>query len=170
MQRIANAYLQLLNALKAASGAIIFAVFLLIVSDVLIRTAGFKPWQASSVLVEYGLLWFTMLAAPWLARHKAHVFIDAITQLLPASYQRVLAKFVYFSCALVSFVVFYYSLRLMIAAIVDGQIDVRAVDMPMWSLLAPIPLCFLLVGIEFVRFLLGYDSMYGTRADVKEGA
>ena len=84
MQRIANAYLQLLNALKAAAGAIIFAVFLLIVSDVLIRTAGFKPWQASSVLVEYGLLWFTMLAAPWLARHKAHVFIDAITQLLPA--------------------------------------------------------------------------------------
>ena len=63
-------------------------MFLLIVSDVLIRTVGLKPWLYSSVLVEYGLLWFTMLAAPWLARNKAHVFIDAITQLLPAAAQQ----------------------------------------------------------------------------------
>jgi C4-dicarboxylate transporter, DctQ subunit len=170
VQRIAAAHLQLLNVLKVLSGIIIFSVFLLTTSDVLIRTAGFKTWHASSVFVEYGLLWFTMLAAPWLARHKAHVFIDAVTQLLPPSSQRVLAIFVYFCCALVSFVFCYYSMRLVISSIVDGQIDVRAVDMPKWTLLAPIPLCFLLVGIEFVRFLLGYDSMYGRRSDAKEGA
>ena len=52
----------------------IFAVFVLIVSDVLIRLVGLKPWLYSSVLVEYGLLWFTMLATPWLARNKRHVF------------------------------------------------------------------------------------------------
>jgi TRAP-type C4-dicarboxylate transport system permease small subunit len=170
VHRIAAAHLQLLNVLKALSGAVIFAVFLLTTSDVLIRTAGFRTWHASSVLVEYGLLWFTMLAAPWLARQKAHVFIDAITQLLPPKYQNVLAKVVYAGCALVSFVFCYYSTRLLVSSIVDDQIDVRAVDMPMWTLLAPIPLCFLLVGIEFVRFLLGYDSMYGRRSDVKEGA
>jgi C4-dicarboxylate transporter DctQ subunit len=163
-------YLQFLTLLKALAGAVIFAVFLLIVSDVLIRTAGFKPWQPSSMLVEYGLLWFTMLAAPWLARHKAHVFIDAITQLLPAAIQRVLAKFVYICCTLISLVVVYFSTRLLISAIVENQIDIRAVDMPMWVLLAPIPPCFLLVAIEFLRFLLGFDSMYGSRSDVKEGA
>jgi C4-dicarboxylate transporter, DctQ subunit len=80
------------------------------------------------------------------------------------------AKFVYLTCLLASLVVFYYSLRLLIDAIVTGQIDIRAVDMPLWALLAPIPLCFLLVAIEFLRFLLGYDSMYGSRSDVKEGA
>jgi TRAP-type C4-dicarboxylate transport system permease small subunit len=170
MNRIAALYLQFLVLLKALSGVVIFAVFLLIVTDVLVRTAGFKPWQASSVLVEYGLLWFTMLAAPWLARHKAHVFIDAITQLLPAAVQQVLAKFVYLACVIASLVVCYYSLRLVITAIAEDQIDIRAVDMPLWSLIAPIPLCFLLVAIEFLRFLLGYDSMYGRRSDVKEGA
>jgi C4-dicarboxylate transporter, DctQ subunit len=156
--------------MKHLSGTVIFGAFLLIVTDVLVRTAGFRPWQASSVLVEYGLLWFTMLAAPWLARHKAHVFVDAVTQLLPEPVQRVVAKFVYLTCLLASLVVFYYSLRLLIDAIVTGQIDIRAVDMPLWALLAPIPLCFLLVAIEFLRFLLGYDSMYGSRSDVKEGA
>jgi C4-dicarboxylate transporter DctQ subunit len=131
---------------------------------------GLKPWLYSSVLVEYGLLWFTMLAAPWLARNKAHVFIDAITQMLPPAVQQVLAKFVYLVCVVMSFVVCYYSSSLFITAVAEGQIDTRAVDMPLWALYAPIPPCFLLVGIEFLRFLLGFDSMYGSRSDVKEGA
>jgi C4-dicarboxylate transporter, DctQ subunit len=156
--------------MKHLSGAVIFGVFVVIVVDVLVRTAGFRPWQASSVLVEYGLLWFTMLAAPWLARHKGHVFVDAITQLLPSAIQRMLAKFVYLSCTVACLVVFYYSLRLLGGAIAKGEIDIRAVDMPLWLLIVPIPVCFLLVAIEFLRFLLGFDSMYGTRSDVKEGA
>lgn len=170
MDRIADAYLQFITLLKTLSGVVIFGVFLLIVSDVLIRTVGLQPWLYDSVLVEYGLLWFTMLAAPWLARQKAHVFIDAITQLLPPTVQRVLAKFVYLVCVCTSLTISYYSLLLLIDAISGQQIDTRAVDMPLWTLLAPIPLCFLLVAIEFLRFLLGFDSMYGSRSDVKEGA
>jgi TRAP-type C4-dicarboxylate transport system permease small subunit len=170
MRRLAAMHAHLLDVLKALSGAVIFIVFLLIVSDVMIRLSGLKPWLYSSVLVEYGLLWFTMLAAPWLARNKAHVFIDAITQLLPEAAQRLLAKFVYLVCTVISLVVSYASLLLLITAITEGQIDTRAVDMPLWALLAPIPPCFLLVAIEFLRFLLGFDSMYGFRGDVKEGA
>jgi TRAP-type C4-dicarboxylate transport system permease small subunit len=170
MNRIADLHLQFITLLKNLSGVVIFGVFLLIVSDVLIRTVGLDPWLYSSVLVEYGLLWFTMLAAPWLARNKAHVFIDAVTQLLPPPVQQVLAKFVYLVCVCISLVIAYYSLDLTITAIAEGQIDTRAVDMPVWTLYAPIPLCFLLVAIEFMRFLLGFDSMYGTRSDVKEGA
>lgn len=170
MDRIADLYLRFLVLLKALSGVVIFGAFLLIVSDVLIRTAGFKPWLWSSVLVEYGLLWFTMLAAPWLTRNKGHVFIDAITQLLPGGARRILAKFVYLACFCVSVTVSYYSLRLLITSIREGQLDMRAVDTPLWALYAPIPLCFLLVAIEFLRFLLGFDSMYGSRSDVREGA
>jgi C4-dicarboxylate transporter, DctQ subunit len=170
LNHVANLYLRFIVLLKALAGVVIFAIFVLIVSDVLIRTAGFKPWIYSSVLVEYGLLWFTMLSAPWLARNKSHVFIDAITQMLPGAIQRVLAKFVYFACACICLLVCYYSARLLVTAIEQGQIDTRAVDMPMWSLLAPIPLCFLLVAVEFMRFLFGFDSMYGGRGDVRDSA
>ncbi len=111
MRRVAAAYLHFINLLKSLAGVVIFAVFLLIVSDVLIRLVGLKPWLYSSVLVEYGLLWFTMLAAPWLARTKGHVFIDAITQLLPPAAQRVLAKFVYLVCVVTSLVFAWYSLQ-----------------------------------------------------------
>jgi TRAP-type C4-dicarboxylate transport system permease small subunit len=169
MNRVSVAYIHLLNFLKNCSGAIIFGVFVLIVSDVLIRLAGLKPWLYSSVLVEYGLLWFTMLAAPWLARHKAHVFIDAVTLLLPDSARHLLEKLVYFVCVSISLVIAAYSSALLFTAIDQGQIDNRAVDMPLWTLYAPIPLCFLLVAIEFLRFLLGFDSMYGKRSDIREG-
>lgn len=170
MALIAAAYLRFILFLKALSGVVIFVVFVLIVGNVLVRLAGLRPWLYATVLVEYGLLWFTMLAAPWLARNKSHVFIDAITQLLPSSVQRVLAKLVYFVCVCSCLAVFYYSTKLLITAITTDQIDTRAVDMPEWTLLAPIPLCFLLVAIEFLRFLFGFDSMYGSRTDVRESA
>lgn len=168
MASVAAAYGHFINVLRYLAGVVIFTVFLLIVSDVLIRLAGFKPWTYTSGIVEYGLLWFTMLGAPWLVRVKGHVYIDAITQLLSAEVQRVMAKVVYSISILASLVICYYSLRLLTDAIATHQIDTRGEDMPMWSLLLPIPVCFFLVAIEFARFLLGFDTMYGDRTEVRE--
>jgi C4-dicarboxylate transporter, DctQ subunit len=168
MGRIAAAYLRFIHLLRALSGVVVVCVFLLIVSDVLIRLVGLKPWQYSSVLVEYGLLWFTMLAAPWLARTKGHVFIDAVTQLLPRGAQRAIARVAYLICMCSALVFAYYALDLLISAYVNADVDTRAVDMPMWTLLAPLPPCFLMVAIEFIRYLAGFDSMYGDRTEVRD--
>lgn len=165
---IAAAYNHLIRFMRHLAGVVIFSVFVLIVVDVFVRLIGIPPWLYSTILVEYGLLWFAMLAAPHLVRTKGHVFIDAITQLLPRGVQRVLARLSYLVCIASAVVFAYYSLELLIEAIEGGQIDTRAVEMPLWSLLAPIPLCFALVAIEFTRYLIGFDSMYGERTDVKD--
>ena len=167
---VAAAHLRLLNVMRVGAGVVVFTIFVLIVVDVFVRLVGLKPWLYSSILVEYGLLWFTMLAAPWLARTKGHVFIDAITQLLPSRAKRFFAKLAYLICICSCFMFAFHSLQLVIEAVVEGQIDTRAEDMPLWTLLLPIPVCFLLVGIEFIRYLIGFDSMYGDRTDVREGA
>ena len=169
MALIAKLYSQLLFLLRVLSGIVIFCIFLLIVTDVLVRLAGFSPWIYSSGVVEYGLLWFTMLGAPWLARIKGHVFIDAVTQLMPKNVQWVVAKFVYLVCIISSLVFAYYAATLVVEAIRLGQMDVRGEEMPLWTLLIPIPICFTLVAIEFIRFLLGFDDMYGKRTDAREG-
>lgn len=172
MTQISAAYLWLLNALRALSGVVVFGIFVLIVVDVGIRmvgpTIGVQPWIYSSGVVEYGLLWFAMLAAPWLARIKGHVYIDAITQLLPPAPRRILAKLSYLICVCSSLVFSYFSFQLLIEAIESGQMDVRGEDMPMWTLLLPIPICFFLVAIEFGRYLIGLDSMYGDRTEARE--
>ena len=158
--------------MRALSGVIVFGIFVLIVVDVGIRfvgpTLGIQAWIYSFGVVEYGLLWFAMLAAPWLVRIKGHVFIDAITQLLPPGAKRVMAKISYLICVCAALVFTYFSMQLLIEAFATGQTDTRGEDMPLWTLLFPIPFCFFLVSIEFGRYLLGFDDMYGDRTDVRD--
>ena len=168
MQLIVTAYNHLINILKSLSGVVIFVAFLLIVIDVFVRLVGLSPSTYTIGIVEYGLLWFTMLAAPWLVRVKGHVFIDALTQLLSPRPKRVLAKIVYTICICSSLIFFYVSFDLFIQAVESGEIEIRGEDMPLWSLLLPMPVCFLLVAIEFGRYLIGLDTMYGDRTDVKD--
>ena len=151
-----------------ASGVVIFIVFALIVADVFMRLLGIPPWTYIAAIVEYGLLWFTMLAAPWLVRVKGHVFIDAITVMLPPGAQRVLAKVAYILCICTTLMMAYYTFGLLVEAISEGQIDTRGEDMMLWTLLLPLPFCFAMVAIEFIRYLIGIDSMYGFRTDAKE--
>ncbi len=168
MQNLAAGYMAVLNAFRVMSGVVIFSIFVLIVADVIMRLTGIPPWTYISAIVEYGLLWFTMLAAPYLVRIKGHVFIDAVTQLLTPGLKGVLAKFVYLICVTACLVFSSFSFDLLIEAFASGEIDTRGEDMPLWALLLPLPFCFFLVAIEFGRFLIGLDSMYGSRTDVRD--
>jgi TRAP-type C4-dicarboxylate transport system permease small subunit len=168
VQGVFRAYDGLVNAMRVLAGIVIFVVFVLIVSDVLIRLAGFQPWIYSLIVVEYSLLWFAMLAAPYLVRAKGHVFIDAVTAMLSADARRIVEKIAYIICICSSVVFAWYSGALLVEAITDNLIDVRAEEIPLWLLLAPMPWCFVLVTVEFLRYLIGVDSMYGERTDVRD--
>ena len=169
MQSIAKAHDWLINALKSLSCIIVFAIFVLIVMDVLLPLADIQPWEGTLGVVEYGLLWFTILAAPWLARIKGHVFIDAINELLPPGVQKITSKIAYLVVIVGSLMLAYYSLELAIESFVDDAIDERSIELELWWIYAPMPVGFFLVAIEFFRFLFGFDEMYGSRTDVKEG-
>ncbi len=168
MQGIFKAYNTLINALAVGAACAISAAFVLIVVDVLMRLAGLSPPAFTITFVEYILLYFTMFSAPWLVRVKGHVFVDALTQLMPGRVQRVLAKLVYLVSICSALTFSYISFGLLVEAIVTGNLDVRGVFMPAWLLFAPMPLFFLLVAAEFLRYLIGIDDMYGLRTDVKE--
>jgi len=160
LAHIARLYNGLIDGLRILAGVVVFGIFALIVADVLMRLVGLPLWIYASGAVEYGLLWFAMLGAPWLVRVKGHVFIDAATRLLPTRVQRVLAKIVYLICIASSATFAWYSGQLFLDAFVMDQIDTRGADMPLWTLLVPLPVCFTLVTIEFLRYLLGFDDMY----------
>lgn len=170
LQGISKAYDFLVNGMAVAAAIAVSIAFVLIVVDVLLRLAGLSPPAFTITFVEYILLYFTMFSAPWLVRVKGHVFIDAITELMPDGVKFVLAKIVYFLSICSTLVFCYVSFGLLMDAIETQNLDVRGVDMPGWLLLAPIPPCFLLVAVEFARYLIGVDDMYGSRGDVKETA
>ena len=169
MQSIIKAYNALLQGMAVLSGVLIFASFVMIVVDVSMRIVGLKPPLFTVATVEYILLWFTMLAAPWLARIKGHVFIDAVTQFLPPAIKTVVAKIVYTICVVSCSIYAVHSYLLFDYAWKRGLVDLRTVDMPQWIIYLPMPICFALVAVEFMRFLLGFDDMYDKTVAEREG-
>jgi len=169
VEALGKAHLQLLILLKNIASVIIFISFVLIVLDVALIMFGYSGREATMGLVEYGLLWFTMLAAPWLARIKGHVYIDALTEFFNPAVQQVAAKLAYVVAIAGASISGWFSVDLWWEAYSTEMIDERGVELMQWWLYAPMPIGFFLVAIEFLRYLIGIDDMYGSRTEVKEG-
>ncbi len=163
MRALATAYVRLLNALAMVSGALLGIMTLAVIVDVIVRNIGFRPPPHTSAFVEYSLLYITLLASPWLLRHKGHVYIEVVLNFVSPRVRRVCAVLTYVLCLVACLVLFYYSADLTIVSWQRGEMDIRSYDMPRWMLFACMPVSFLLMAIEFARFLLGYDTLYGDR-------
>lgn len=148
------------TGLAVASCVVVVAIAVLVIIDVTIRTLGFTPPGFTIAVVEYGLLYYTMLVAPYILRRRGHVAIEAFVSVVPSAVRRALAKFVYFVCFAVSLLVCYLSMHLVVRAIITGDVDVRGIDMPFWLLYLPLPVGFFFVALEFLRYLIGRASMY----------
>ncbi len=147
-------------ALSWVACAIIPCMFTMITIDVLIRTAGVTPPLWTSSVVEYGLLYLAMCSAPWLARQRGHVAIEALVSVMAPAIRQPLAKVVYLVCGVASIMFAWFSLELFWEAWVSGEEDVRGVDMPYWLLFIPMPISFFLLGLEFFMYLIGLRSYY----------
>ena len=158
------------TALSWVACAIIPCMFTMITIDVGIRTRGVTPPLFTSSVVEYALLYLAMCSAPWLVRERGHVAIEALVSILPDIVRRPLAMFVYLVCGSVSILFAWFSLELFWEAWVTGEEDVRGVDMPYWLLFLPMPIAFLLAGLEFFMYLAGLRSYYSyDLGEVKDG-
>jgi TRAP-type C4-dicarboxylate transport system permease small subunit len=168
MATVAVLYRRLLELLAIVAGLMLAAMAFAIVLDVVVRNLGLQPPAHTLTLTEYGLLYLTMLAAPWLVREKGHVHIEVVTAALPPRARFWLTRAVYALCVLTCAVIFWFSLKVTIAHYQRSVIDVRSFDMPRWLLTASIPLSFGLMTIEFGRFLLGFDSMHEGQAGLHD--
>jgi C4-dicarboxylate transporter, DctQ subunit len=165
---VAALYLRLLELLAVVAGIILAAMAFAIVIDVVVRNLGLQPPAHTLTLTEYGLLYVTMLGAPWLVREKGHVYIELVTAAVAPRTRFWLTRVVYALCVLTCAVIFWVSLEVTLDQYQRHVVDVRSFDMPRWLLTASIPLSFGLMIIEFGRFLLGFDSMHTGRAGIHE--
>jgi len=163
LRAVADTHYRLIAALAVIAGAAIAVAFMLIIIDVGIRTVGLRPPAFTSAAVEYILLYFTLLSAPWLVRQKSHVYIDALTMRLPGRLKWGVEKLVYSICILTALVFAFVGLDLFIDAVRDGRSEERSIDVPLWIGYAALAPVFFLVAIEFGRFLIGLDSLYRDR-------
>lgn len=169
MRVVARLYDAVIVALAAVAGAILVASFALIIYDVVLRNMLISPPAFSVPSIEYGLLYITMLAGPWLVRTRGHVVVEILRQSLPPGYKRMLEKFVYVLCIVVCAVLAWASVDLTIDAYLTGEDDPRAINIPHTLRYGPMVISFVLMGTEFCRYLFGTESFYRETITDREG-
>jgi TRAP-type transport system small permease protein len=150
VQRLSDLYSRLLDAMLAVACVLLLGMTLLIGSDVLLRNIGAGGIPPSNELSEYGLYLSTILAAPGLLRRGQHIRVDIILQAMPprlAWYFEWIGDIVGIVCCLL-FV--WYGVRVTWASYTAGAVSIKTLVLPEWWIMAPMPVCFLMLAIEFI--------------------
>jgi len=168
MQVLLRAYKILLYALAFVAGATLVWLMISVILSVLMRNMDLQPFAWLFTSAEYGLLYMTMLGAPWLVREKGHVHIELVTAALPPNIRQVLSRGVALLCVAVCFVLAWKGLDLFLTNIERADYDVRAYYFPRWILTISFPLAFGLMAIEFSRFVFGSEVLHTGEAGIHE--
>ncbi|MFZ1884336.1 MAG: TRAP transporter small permease [Rhodoplanes sp.] len=150
MQRLSAAFERLLNALAVVAALVLLAMVILVTADIVLRNltrTGF-PW--SNEVSEYALYLITLMTAPWLLRRGQHVRVDLMLTMVPPriawimeAASDILGIVVCLLLARSGVIMTYQSWQL-------GSITIKNLIFPEWWLLAPLPVAFVLLAIEFV--------------------
>lgn len=147
-------YDRLITMLAILAGILVAAVFVIVIVDVGMRTAGLRPPLFSSAVSEYSLLYMTMLAAPWLVRKRGHVRVDSFLSFVPGPARRTIERILIIVCIGTCILASYLSTQFGIEFWQKGQIDVRSIEIPRFLLFVPLAVGFFLCAVEFLRLLL----------------
>lgn len=150
MKRLADAYGRLLEAMLLAACLILLGITFLIGLDVLLRNVGAGGIPPSNELSEYGLYLTTVLAAPGLLRRGQHIRIDTVLHMIPPRLAWTL-EWMGDAVGMVCCLYFvWYGMRVTVASHAAGSMSIKTLILPEWWILAPLPVCFLMLTIEFV--------------------
>jgi C4-dicarboxylate transporter DctQ subunit len=167
LSRFIRAYDLLIVAAAVVAAAMLAGVFVAIVYDVTLRTAGFEPPQWVSALSEYAMFYVTMLAAPWLVRRRGHVYVQIGVDRLAAPMRWWLERLICLFCIGASLVVAWFAFDVAWDTYVREELDIRAIVFPRWVLFAPMPLGFVLVATEFLRILILGEALHRPRTETE---
>jgi len=143
-------YGALLKGLAAAAAVLLGVTALAITLDVVARNVGLGtvPWILE--VSEYVLPLATFLAAPWLLYRNQHVRLDVLLARLP--WLNAVGNLIGLA---VCGVLVVYGVRTILNSQAQGSMVLKSVVFPEWWLYAPVPLCFALLSLEFLRRLAG---------------
>src|SRR3954452_23150890 len=158
MTKLSNLFGRLLNALAVAAALTLLAMVVMVTADILLRNLTRTGFAWANEVSEYGLYVITLLTAPWLLRRGQHVRIDMVLTLVPARLAWTMEALADITGLGASLVLIWYGTIMTLQSARLGSLTIKNLVFPEWWLLAPLPLCFALVALEFVfRFhrLLG---------------
>jgi TRAP-type C4-dicarboxylate transport system permease small subunit len=154
------AWSQSVGSVLAHVARILLGLIVLLVSaDVLSRNFGQSlVWSAS--FVEYLLVYAAFLPMPALVRSKGHICADFARRALPAPLRALVERLVYALCVAICAYLGAVAFGSLLETLRTGAYEVRTFDMPRWLIYLPMVIGLWLSALEFLRYLLGLDSLY----------
>ena len=150
MIRLSNAFGRLFDALAVIAALVLLAMVVAVTADIVLRNltrSGF-PW--ANEVSEYALYGMTLLTAPWLLRRGQHVRIDLLLTAVPARAAWVMESVGDVIGFLVCVVMVRYGFHMTADSFRIGSLTIKNLVFAEWWLLAPLPLIFMLLALEFV--------------------
>ena len=162
---ISRIYDALLYSMAWLAAFLIAAMMVTITVDVIVRNLGFQSSAHFFTFTEYALLVIPCMGAPWLVREKGHIYVEILLMHLQPRARRWLMRFICIACIAVCLVIAWYGFGVTIADFRGAEKDVRSFDMPRWMVVGWIPLSFLMMAIEFARFLVRGENFLASFAE-----
>lgn len=161
MSSVGLFYERVLSACGLVAGLGLALLAVMISTDIVLRNLGILnfPWLLE--VSEYVLYVATFIAAPWVLRLGAHVRVDVLFNAMPAPVARVMEIVADLVGLGASFILFWYGYGATARSFSEGALIFKELVVTEWYLLTFLPVCGLLLAIEFVlrmyRALSGAD-------------
>ena len=168
MKLLIRFYDAVVVGLAGVAGLMLVWMMVAVIVSVLQRNLGMQPAAWLFVSTEYFMFYLTLLGAPWLLRHRGHVYIELVTAALPKSALNLFSRFVSFLCVIVCAFMAFKGAELVGINLERSDLDVRAYYFPTWILNIAFPISFGLMAIEFMRFVVGKQILHTGEAGLKE--
>ena len=153
MKYVARGYDAVLYGMAYLAAFLMVAMMCTITLDVVLRNLGYQSSAHFFTFTEYALLIVPCLGAPWLAREKGHIYVEILLMSMAERWRRRMTMLIGLVCIAVCLVVAWYGFEVALRDYLQNEKDVRSMDFPRWMVVGWIPLSFLMMAIEFARFL-----------------
>ena len=166
MKQVAKAYDAVLYGMAYLAAFLLVAMMVVITLDVIIRNLGYQSSAHFFTFTEYALLIVPCMGAPWLAREKGHIYVEILLMSLPERTRARMTMLVGVICVAVCLVVAWFGFQVALSDFLQNEKDVRSLDMPRWLIVGWIPLSFLMMAIEFARFLWRRENFLAPLSEI----
>jgi len=150
---VAKCYDAVLYSMAWLAALLIVAMMVIITVDVALRNLGYQSSAHFFTFTEYALLIVPCLGAPWLVREKGHIYVEILQMGMPPRWRHRLTMAIGVVCIAICLVIAWYGFKVTWNDFAQAERDVRSFDMPRWLVVGWIPLSFLMMAIEFARYV-----------------
>jgi TRAP-type transport system small permease protein len=150
MTRLSALLGRLFDLFAIMAALILLAMVAVVTADIVLRNTAQVGFAWANEITEYALYLITLLTAPWLLGRGQHVRIDMFLVIVPPRLAWIMEAVADVVGVAASLVLIWYGGVMTAQSARLGSLTIKNLVFPEWWLLAPLPICFALLALEFV--------------------